>query len=430
MQEIKDLRTALASARKDVAKARRAERALKESEEKYRFLFEAGTDAFMLIDIKTLRIVDANNAACRLYGYGKDELLGMKVIALSAEPKKSTTAIRNVIAENASHFSLRYHKRKDGTVFPVEISAGTFTFKERDLIFSIFRDITERKQSEQALQDSEHKFRGLADQSPNMIFINIDGQIVYVNKKCEEMMEYSRDELCSPDFDFLTLMAPKHQQQTMNNFKKHMNGKNVPSFEYTLLTKTGKKIETVITTELIKYDGERAILGIVTDISALKQAEVKLKETAHRLRIQKKALREKNIAMNEILAQIEADRLQMRRQVTVNTEKLLLPLLARLKRKSTSPGHRDLEMLERNLKNLTSQFGINISQGVSGLSARQIEICDMIRSGSTSKEIADLMHVSVRTVDTQRNRIRKKLGISGKDVNLFAHLQTLDTPTS
>jgi PAS domain-containing protein len=74
-------------------------------------------------------------------------------------------------------------------------------------IYHLFYDITERKQAEKTLHESEEKFKNLADQSPNIIFIHSGGKIVYVNKKAEKMMGYTREEYYSPEFDFLCLIA-------------------------------------------------------------------------------------------------------------------------------------------------------------------------------------------------------------------------------
>ena len=81
---------------------------------------------------------------------------------------------------------------------------------------------TERKRMEEALAESEYKFRVLAEQSSNMIFINNKGRIVYANSKCEEITGYKKEELYSPDFDFLTLMAPEYWKLIKANYSRHM----------------------------------------------------------------------------------------------------------------------------------------------------------------------------------------------------------------
>ena len=140
-------------------------------------------------------------------------------------------------------------------------------------------EIEERKRADEALRESEQKFRTVSEQSPNMIFINKRGKVVYANKVCEEIMGYKRDEYYSPDFDFQCLIAPESLDKIQSAFKKHMDGKEVEPFEYTLLNKEGKRIDAIITTKLMNYEGEGAILGIVTDISEQKRVEQALRKS-------------------------------------------------------------------------------------------------------------------------------------------------------
>ncbi|TET65713.1 PAS domain-containing sensor histidine kinase [Candidatus Bathyarchaeota archaeon] len=135
------------------------------------------------------------------------------------------------------------------------------------------RDITERKKAEEAIKASEEKFKTLAEQSPNMIFVNKKGRVVYANKKCVDAMGYKKEEFFSPDFDFLSLISPEHLDLIKANFIRHMKDEDVAPYEYTLVTKEGKSIEIVASTKLIRYDGENAILGILTDITERKKAE-------------------------------------------------------------------------------------------------------------------------------------------------------------
>jgi PAS domain S-box-containing protein len=148
----------------------------------------------------------------------------------------------------------------------------------------LMREIEERKLTQKALEESEEKFRNLAEQSPNMIFINVNGKIVYANQKCEEMMGYSRKELYSPEFNFLCLIAPESLDVIKKNFKKHMQGLDISPYEYTLIKKSGSRIESLITTKLINYGGEHGILGIITDIGQQKRAEEALKVSEEKYR--------------------------------------------------------------------------------------------------------------------------------------------------
>ncbi|MBI5699406.1 PAS domain S-box protein [Candidatus Saganbacteria bacterium] len=141
----------------------------------------------------------------------------------------------------------------------------------------INRERSIRELAEAELARSEELFRNLAEQSPNVIFINQNGKVVYTNKKAEELTGYSRREFYDPSFDFRRLIAPEYLNTINDNLKKHMRGDEVPPVEYALTTKAGARIDSVICTRLIDHKGNPAILGVVTDISARKQAEDQLK---------------------------------------------------------------------------------------------------------------------------------------------------------
>lgn len=141
------------------------------------------------------------------------------------------------------------------------------------------REAVSRRKAEKALAESEEKWRTLAEQSPNMIFVNKKGKVVYANKKCEEIMGYKKEEFYSPDFDFLTLIYPEHVNMVKATFARHTNGEEIEPYQYALITKEGKRIDAIITTKLIKYEGEKALLGIVTDITERERTERTLRES-------------------------------------------------------------------------------------------------------------------------------------------------------
>lgn len=129
----------------DIDNRKKAEELLLEGEEKYRTIFTAETDAIFLIDPDTNTILDANPAACQLYGYSLYEMVGMDFSDLSSGNKI-------VIREKQSQEELsliQYHVKKNGLVFPVEISASLFSQQGRNINLVTVRDITERKRVEQ-----------------------------------------------------------------------------------------------------------------------------------------------------------------------------------------------------------------------------------------------------------------------------------------
>jgi two-component system CheB/CheR fusion protein len=130
-------------------------------------------------------------------------------------------------------------------------------------------EISERKQVERALRESEEKFRTLAEKSPNIIFIYKGGTVVYVNDRCKEVLDYTKDEILAPDFNFYSVIAPEYHDLITQNYEQHMQGKEIKPYECDLLAKNGKHINVIITTKLITYQGVSSIFGIATDITEL-----------------------------------------------------------------------------------------------------------------------------------------------------------------
>jgi len=145
----------------DVTSRREAEDRLRTSEERHRLLFEMESDAIVLVDVETFQHLDVNRAAVELYGYSREELLALKSVDLSAESEQTRTAMQSG-ASQAKGFvrvPLRYHRKKDGTVFPVEITANFFELHGRRIMLAAIRDITERKQAEEARGRLEAQLR-------------------------------------------------------------------------------------------------------------------------------------------------------------------------------------------------------------------------------------------------------------------------------
>ena len=123
-----------------------------ESEEKYRQVVSTTKDAIMIFDVETREFIEVNKSCEEIYGYRRKEFLTMRHTDITNEPQISECTIRKLITGKRYKIPLRYHRKKDGTVFPVEISASIFTHKGRKVICGIIRDITERKRMEEELK--------------------------------------------------------------------------------------------------------------------------------------------------------------------------------------------------------------------------------------------------------------------------------------
>ncbi len=274
-------RKARISTARDISERKKAEQALRESEEKHRTYVENAPDGIFITDSEG-RYIDVNQAACRMTGYSRDELLNMTIMQLTP-PDAPAEAFENLeeLKRKGKTSSEIVIQRKDGSVIYASLDAVALS-DGRYMAFC--SDITERKSAEEALRESENKFRNLAENLPSMVFINSKGKVVYVNRKCEEVMGYKKEEFYSQDFDFLSIIAPEYKDSIKESYARHLRGQQLDSLEYALITREGRKIEVIITTSLITYQKETAILGIVTDITERKKAEEALRASEEKYR--------------------------------------------------------------------------------------------------------------------------------------------------
>ena len=180
----------------NITRQKKAEEALRESEEKYRQLFATETDAIVIFDAETRQFVDVNDAAVQMYGYSREEFLKLRHVDISAEPEASEDSIEKILSGVPATGFTRLHKKKDGTIFPVEISGSTFILKGRSVLCGIVRDITARKAAEEALQESEGRYRELIEESGLAVLIDdLDGNFIYFNDTFAGLFGYDREEM-------------------------------------------------------------------------------------------------------------------------------------------------------------------------------------------------------------------------------------------
>ncbi len=261
------------------------EETLKASEKKYKRLFEAESDAIFLIDKETGRILDANPAASQIYGYGHEEFLTLRNIDISAEPEKTKESTQN----DHAFVPIRYHKKKNGETFAVEISAGLTELEGRHVHIITARDITQRLQMQNELSESEKKYRTLIEKSLDGILISQDSKIVMVNKAFADMLEYSVEE-CLEKFG-PECIDPEDREWIMRYHLERMKG-NLTDLTFTLrlIGKSGKRVITECSSTAIEIDGRPASLITSRDITsrikmqeALEKSERKFRELADML---------------------------------------------------------------------------------------------------------------------------------------------------
>ena len=209
----------------DITDRKRAEEALQESETKHRALFESIADTVFLIDQKTGNILDVNPAASRQYGFDHDEFILMNAAEVSAEPEQTIRAINRPVGI----IPLRYHHRKDGSIFPVELTASTFELQGKTIIIATARDITERKRAEDALALASKKLTLLSGITRHDILNQLTVLIGHL-----ELLNRKQPDPSSNKY-FKTIFGAAERIQAMIQFTKTYEsvGVNAPVWQNT-----------------------------------------------------------------------------------------------------------------------------------------------------------------------------------------------------
>ena len=247
----------------DITDRKQAEEALRESEEKYRQVFATVSDAIMVFDAETKEFIDANDAVSTIYGYSKEDFLELKHMDITVEPEKSNESIKQTISGEISSIPIRYHKRKDGTTFPVEISSGAFKFRNRQLVYGVARDITDRKQAEEiikaSLKEKEVLLREIHHRAKN----NMQTIISLLNLQANKIEDKKYADMFKEGEDRIRSMALIHEQlyQT-EDFANIDFGEYIKILTNGLLTSSGvntNKIRLNIEVKDVFFDIENAI---------------------------------------------------------------------------------------------------------------------------------------------------------------------------
>ena len=267
----------------DITDRRHAEEELRATEARFRTFVDHATDAFFLhADDST--VIDVNQQACVSLGYSREELIGMHPRQFDAGlDRPSLARIMERIGKGQPVTFETLHRRKDGTVFPVEVRARQFLHGEKRLYASLVRDTSERKRAEEDLRASEARFRTFVDRATDAFFL-LDDQltVVDVNRQACEGLGYGRDELIGMhprDFD-----AALDEQSVALLAERAGAGETI-TFETQHRRRDGTVFPVEIRSGTFQQGDRRFYLALARDITERKLAQERLWEQDHALQM-------------------------------------------------------------------------------------------------------------------------------------------------
>lgn len=250
----------------------------------YRYLFNQNPQPMWVYDLKTLKFLDVNESALRVYGYTREEFHQMTI--LDIRPSEDIQAVKNSIAllpNGLGTAKVWRHLTKDRRLIEVEISSHRLDFNGFDARLVLVTDVTARRQAEAKLLQSEARFSKFFHSNPVGCFITTypEGRILDANCQILSMLGFERDEVLNQTTLGLNLwVVPEIRHQLLQRLKTHQTPVQV---EAQVRTKTGEIKDTLSSVELIEIDEQPAMLSMLYDITELKQGQIALIESERHL---------------------------------------------------------------------------------------------------------------------------------------------------
>jgi PAS domain S-box-containing protein len=384
-------------------------------------LFEFAPAAILVVNHEG-RIIQVNKQTERLFGYSRSELLGTPLEILLPE------RFREIHKEHRRKFLAEPHvrpmgrelelygRRKDSSEFHVDIALGPLQIEQDFFVLAVVRDFTEFKKSEAGRLREKSISDATIDNMPGIFYLLDEwGKLLRWNKNLEQASGYTALEISKMRFlDFFAGEDKKTMEQSIAVFTKGQT-----TLEADLTSKDGSKTAHFFTVSRVDIARTQWLVGIGVDITERKGMELALRESAENLS-------EVNSALKALLRQRDEDRKEFEEAVLLNVKNLILPYFEKLRGSKLENNQKTwLDILETQLREITSPFTRKLTFQQMNLTPTEIRVAAMVKDGKTTKEIAEILGSSEKSISVHRNHIRSKLGLHGKRVNLEAYLASL-----
>jgi PAS domain S-box-containing protein len=259
----------------------RAEKALRQSEERYRAMFHTNQAVKLLIDAETGEIVEANRAACEFYGYAPEEMAGLEIWRINTLPREEVLEnMRKALERQKTCFEFT-HRLKDGSLRDVDVFTGPLEVDGRRLLFSIVQDVTDRNSYQAELKDSRRRYSALFDNAGDAIVVrDLQDEILDANRVACERFGKQREELVGRK---VPALMPLGFSKLSAFIREELLDKGEACFETVQELPDGRELPIEVNSRVIPYLDGAAVLSIARDISERKQAENRLNLLAAKL---------------------------------------------------------------------------------------------------------------------------------------------------
>lgn len=269
----------------NITEYKRTEKSLKESEERFKAIFDNAADGILLADSESKKLYMANKVFCQMLGYRLEEIKKLKVSDI--HPRKQLTYIvKQFEKQTRKEITLALDiplQRKDGSVFYADVNAFPVTLDGKTYLMGIFRDITERRLAEEKLKESEQRFRAIINNAPDGILLaEVESKKFYMgNKVMCHMLGYKPEEI--KNLTVADIHPKEHLSYIMQDFERQARRETALSGDIPVKRKNGGVFYVDINTFTITFGDKTYLAGIFRDITERKKTTDELRKTRARL---------------------------------------------------------------------------------------------------------------------------------------------------
>mgnify|MGYP001394888064 CR=1 FL=1 len=418
---------------------------VKKAETNYQSIFNAANDAIAIHDAKNGHIIETNPRMSELYGYSSEEFRLLSVEELSAgtppyTQREALTYIKKTKQEGPQLFKwLARHKA--GHFFWVEVNLKLTMLDGNDCLMAMVRDISERKRAEEALRDSEQKYRTLFENMAQGVFYRrADGTYIDANVAALNIVGLTKEQFLgstslNPLWKFIREDGSIITDDQHPSMVALRTGQPVRNEIVGVFHPAKNKFVWLIINAIPQFKPEEQqpyqVFATVHDISERKLLEKTLQQgqehLEHQVALRTQELHEANIALSVMLQRAQQESKHLEQRILHNLIDTLAPFLERLKRSGLRDSQKNaLEIIEATIKEILAPTLPGMGPALAKLTTTEKTVANLVMQNKTSKEIGKLLDISPATVSKHRENIRKKMGVTNKKKSLA---KTFSSPT-
>jgi len=400
----------------------------------------------------------ANNHACNRLGYTREELFKMTISDIDpSNPPEKVKQIWNQLRSIKTDLIETNVRTKLGKLIPVELKLNYINYEDQEYVFAYARDITKRKQTNEMLHSlvkgtsgdtGVNFFKQTVKQLAGALNVkyafigtllndektDVETLALWADNKLDKNIAYNL--IGTPCKNVIEQKIHYYPENVQKLFPedKILKEMNIESYlGVPILSSTGEPLGVLVVMDDKPFPEDKetvakSVMVIFASRSGAElersKAEENLRKALDKLRSDQQELHEKNVAMKQILNFMEKEKADFKQEISLKIELALMPFVKKLNKKDGRLSTNDIESLEDAIQTIVGHEIEDYNTNYAKLTSREMDICELIKEGKSSQEIADKLNLSVQTIQKHRTSIRDKLQLKNKDINLPAYLRT------